>query len=51
MIVFYFNKKNNKLISMIHTINDYLFILNIQNINNFNLINNTSITNFDLFIY
>ena len=39
--------KNNKLISTIHANNDFLFTLNTQSINNYNLINNTNVINFD----
>jgi len=39
--------KNNKLISTIHANNDFLFTLNTQSINNYSLVNNTNVINFD----
>ena len=39
--------KNNKLISTLHANDDFLFTLNTHNINNYNLINNTNVINFD----
>jgi len=39
--------KNNKLISKIHANDDFLFTLNTQSINNYNLVNNTNVINFD----